>query len=108
MEMSHNRERGTVMARAIFVAHDVRLLGRTPTKYTRMNVGETIALGHFVQQFKNWAENATRTDPDFEVTLQLMAHGRPGLLQFCKEWIQLGTIQQLRPLNPYVYLIECY
>ncbi len=96
------------MANVIFIGHDVRLIGKTPVNYARWNVDETITLSQFAMGFKNWAASEMKKSPDTRITLKLWAHGRPGQLQFCKEWITLQTVQILRPLQPFVYLIEIY
>lgn len=87
----------------IFVAHDVRLTGKSPTSYARWNVGESITLAQFAVGFKNWAAGQS----DY-ITLKLWAHGKPGQLEFCHEWIWLPTVEQLRPLEPYVSRIDIY
>jgi hypothetical protein len=98
--------------RVTFIAHDVRLIGRSPTNYARWNVDETISLSQFAKGFADWAFNAAHNrapdEDSFDVVLKFWAHGRPGQLQFCREWITLQTVEQLRPLRPFVYLIEIY
>jgi hypothetical protein len=96
------------MAAVTFIAHDVRLIGKTPVTFARWNVDETITLNQFAMGFKNWAAGEIARNADARITLKLWAHGRPGQLQFCKEWIWLPTVQILRPLEPYVYLVEIY
>lgn len=85
------------------VVRDVRLGGWKPRGDFVLEVNFDTPLSWFFTWVK---DTATKNGPD--VKLQIMCHGYPGGLQFCKEDINSSNVQLMSQLSGMIKGIELY